>query len=78
MPNIIANFIVPSKLTYPININWAVKTFCLLFDGMIAEYRNSKYRDERFMKKILLKLKRSSMQETSKETKGNDGLANTV
>ena len=58
IPGVIKNFIQePSLMRYPISAHWAAQTFVMLLDGMIVEYRHGKYRDERFMKKFLQRLK---------------------
>ena len=39
-------------MRYPMSGHWAIQTFVMLLDGLIAEYRNNKYKDERYMKKV--------------------------
>ena len=59
---ILQNFLHADKMMYPVTPGWALHTFVLLLDSMIADYRNSKYEDERTMKKIREKLNPSSKQ----------------
>lgn len=66
MPQIVENFLnCPSKLIYPVTGHWAVKTFVMLLDGMVAEYRNEKYKDERLMSKVQAKIESNAFEGAS-------------
>ena len=53
MPQLLSQFILPKKLALQMNGHWAVQTFVKLLDGMIADYRSSKYKDQRAMNKLM-------------------------
>ena len=76
VPKIVENFLsFPNKLLYPVTVHWAVKTFVFILDGMIAEYRNEKYKDERMMNKVKSKLDSAAIQEKEYRNQGlNDTL----
>ena len=46
------NFLLPQKLIFPVTLQWAIHTFTMVMDGLICEYRNSMYRDDKIMKKL--------------------------
>ena len=56
MTPILKNFMVPSKLMYPVSVSWAIHSFTMVFESMICEYRHNRYRDLRYMKKLFQKL----------------------
>ena len=43
-------------MMYDIKAPWAIRNFTQIMDGMVIEYRNNKYKDERMMAKIYTKL----------------------
>ena len=53
MVTILSTFLRSSKLAYQVSPSWALNTFVQLLDGMIADYRNPRYEDERAMKKLM-------------------------
>ena len=56
MPNILSEFLKPENLIYNISDHWAVKTFTMIFDSLIVDYRTAKYLDVILMEKIANKL----------------------
>lgn len=45
MPDILSKFLKPDNLVYKVSVHWAVKTFTMVLDSLIIEYRNVKYLD---------------------------------
>lgn len=45
MPTILSEFMNPENLIYKISDHWAIKTFTMIFDSLIVDYRTAKYLD---------------------------------
>ena len=55
-PQIFEQWLKPDNMIYPMSQQWAIKTFIMIMDSLIADYRRPKFMDEKIIKKVLLKI----------------------
>ena len=46
----------PDNMIYPMSQQWAIKTFIMIMDSLIADYRKPKFVDEKAIKRVMLKI----------------------
>ena len=43
-------------MIYPMSQQWAIKTFIMIMDSLINDYRKPKFADEKAIKKVMLRI----------------------
>lgn len=78
MTPILSTFMTASELMYQVSPPWAIHTFTMILDGLIHDYRNAKYKDERHMNKVMEKLKIADADQDVPEDKAKIGIKETL
>ena len=53
---IFAKWLKPDNMIYPMSQQWAIKTFVMIMDSLIADFRKPKFMDEKAITKVMTKL----------------------